>query len=61
MKETPAQRRAKLEYKKRHMHQFVLAFYPKDEDLWEYLQRKEKKAEYLRELIREDMERHGER
>lgn len=55
--ETDAQRRATLKYRKEHTHQLSMTFFPADEDLWEHLQRQPKKADYVRALIRADMER----
>ena len=51
-----AQRRADLKYKKEKTHQLAIRFFPKDERLWEHLQSQPRKAEYIKRLIREDME-----
>ena len=42
---------------KKSVKTFLLRFFPTDYDLYEYLQAQPKKAEYLRNLIREDMDR----
>lgn len=54
-----AKARAAAKYRAGSVRQFALAFYPKDADLWEWLQAQPRKAEYLRELIRADMVRNG--
>ena len=54
---TEAQLRANETYRKKSVKTFLLRFFPTDYDLYEYLQTQPKKAEYLRNLIREDMER----
>ncbi len=51
-----AQKRADAKYKREKTHQLAIRFFPKDEPLWEYLQRQPRKAEYIKRLIREDME-----
>lgn len=50
-----AQKRASSNYRKRNVKQVVVSFYPADKDLYEYLQTKESKQRYIRDLIREDM------
>lgn len=57
MTQTDAQKRAAQKYRAERVRQFALPFYPKDADLWDHLQRQPQKAEYLRGLIREDLER----
>lgn len=54
---TEAQLRATDNYRKKNVKTFTVKFFPADHDLYEYLQAQPKKAEYLRNLIREDMER----
>lgn len=54
---TEAQKRANAKYMKENTHSYTLAFFPKDQDIWEHLSAQPKKAEYLRALIRADMER----
>ena len=51
-----AQKRADAKYRREKTHQVAIRFYPKDERLWEHLQGQERKAEYIKRLIREDME-----
>ena len=52
---TKAQLKATEKYRKKSIKTFLLRFFPDDYDLFEYLQAKPKKAEYLRNLIRRDM------
>ncbi|MGR1082839.1 hypothetical protein [Olegusella massiliensis] len=54
---TEAQLRATDNYRKKSVKTFTVKFFPADHNLYEYLQTQPKKAEYLRNLIREDMER----
>ena len=54
-----AQMRATAKYQRESTHKVQVRFFPKDEALWEHYQRQPNKAEYIRELIRRDME--GER
>ena len=51
-----AQKRATAKYRAESVKQFVLRFYPADMELYEYLCTKENKNDYLRQLIRNDME-----
>lgn len=53
---TDAQRRATMKYRKANMKQVVVAFYPNDKELYEYLDTKDNKSAYIRDLIRKDME-----
>lgn len=57
--ETPANRRAALNYRKRNVKQLSISLYPKDADIIEWLDnlQGEGKAEYIRRLIRDDMAR----
>ena len=57
MVQTEAQKRATAKYVKERTHQFLVRFFPADEELWEHLQRQPRKAEYIKRLIREDMGR----
>lgn len=52
-----AQKRATAKYVKERTHQFLVRFFPADEELWAHLQRQPRKAEYIKKLIREDMGR----
>lgn len=51
-----AEKRAKAKYRKK-VKQAIVSFYPKDEELYEWLERQPNKSGYIRELIRRDMER----
>lgn len=51
-----AQKRADAKYKKEKTHQLAIRFFPKDERLWEHLQKQPRKAEYIKRLIEKDME-----
>ncbi len=53
---TQAQLKATEKYRKQNIKSFTLKFFPADHDLYEYLQQQPKKAEYLRDLIRKDMQ-----
>ena len=55
MSQTQAQAKAAAKYRAEKVKQFLMTFYPKDADLWEWVQAQPKKAEYIRELIRRDM------
>lgn len=57
MAQTEAQKRATAKYVKERTHQFLVRFFPADEELWAHLQRQPRKAEYIKGLIREDMGR----
>ena len=52
---TEAQKRAKRNYEKK-VKKISLQFYPTETDLYEYLQTKENKAGFIKQLIREAME-----
>ncbi len=54
---TDAQKRAQETYRKKSVKQAAIRFYPADADIWEWLQAQENKAGYVKQLIREDMER----
>ncbi len=57
MAQTEAQRRASLKYTKKSVKQLNIALYPTDQDIIDHLEKIPKKAEYIRRLIREDIER----
>lgn len=59
MEPSDAKKRADAKYRAKKVKQYVLSFFPADYDLYEYLQSKPNKAEYIRELIRADMEKEG--
>lgn len=51
-----AQRRAVQNYKKK-VKRITIDFAPTEADMWEHIQSQEKKQTYIKNLIREDMER----
>ena len=51
-----AQKRASAKYRKANVKQAIARFYPSEADLWEFLQTKENKSGYIKDLIRRDME-----
>lgn len=51
-----AQKRADAKYKREKTQQFAFRFFPKDRALWDHLQKQPNKAEYIKSLIRADME-----
>ncbi len=53
---TEAQRKAKQKYEKKRKSLHI-AFFPKDSDLLEYLETKDNKAGFIKQLIREAMEK----
>lgn len=55
MAATEAQKRANNEYRKRSVRSFNLKFYPSDDDLLKWFEEQPNKAQYLKELIRDDM------
>lgn len=54
---TEAQKRADAKYKRERTNSFTMRFFPSDAPLWEHLQKQPRKADYVRELIRRDMNR----
>lgn len=60
MPKTDAQRRATAKYVKDKVKVYQLRFYPSDAELFAWFDAKENKAAYLKDLIREDMERNAE-
>ena len=58
---TEAQKRAQENYRKKSVKQSIVKFYPAEADIWERLQAQENRAGYIKQLIREDMERNGSR
>ena len=55
MKTSKAQIEANKRYRKRNVKQLSTAFYPNDLDIWEWLDEQPNKAGYIKQLIREDM------
>lgn len=56
---TDAQRRAASAYRRKSVKQIVMRFYPGDEDaaLYEWVKSHENVNEYLKSLVREDMQK----
>ena len=52
--------KAVLKYRKAKCKQLNITLFPKDQDIIDWLDGVERKAEYIRTLIREDMKRKGE-
>ncbi|QWT18110.1 hypothetical protein KPC83_02985 [Collinsella sp. zg1085] len=52
-----AQKRATLKYLKDKTKQLAIRFYPADMELFEWLDAQDNKQGYIKQLIREDMER----
>lgn len=55
--DTEAQKRAKAKYKADKVKKMLLEFYPTDVELFEHLEKQDKKQTYIKNLIREDMNR----
>ena len=55
-KTSEAQRRANLKYKEKSKRVY-LDFYPPEIELYEHIQKQPKKATYIKDLIRADMEK----
>lgn len=55
---TEAQRRAENAYRKKNVRQVIMRFYPSDEDaaLYEWIKSHDNVNEYLKSLVREDMQ-----
>lgn len=54
---TEAQLKANARYVKANVKQAVVRFYPAERELYEWLCEQPTKAGYIKDLIREDMER----
>ncbi len=52
-----AHKRASMKYIKEKMTQKVVRFSPKEQDLLDHLEKQDNQAGYIKQLIREDMER----
>lgn len=52
-----AQKRASEKYRKNNVKQYILKFYPADRELFDYLSSKENRSQFLKDLIRADMEK----
>ena len=59
MARSDAARKADQKYKAEKTRQLVIRFYPADADILEHLQGQDSKQGYIKRLIREDMQRHG--
>lgn len=59
--ESDAQRKANLAYRKKSTKQLNITLYPADQDIVDWLDGIANKAEYVRNLIREDMKKHDDR
>lgn len=57
MPASEAQKRAKAKYAKKKTKQLSMRFFPNDMDLWEHLDNQPNKAAYIKQLIRDDMEK----
>lgn len=57
---TEAQRRATKKYKEK-VKRITLEFSPAEADIWDHIQSQEKKQTYIKDLIRADIEKKGER
>ena len=51
---TDAQKRAKAKYNQK-VNRFRIDFYPTEQDLWEHINDQPQKQTYIKELVREDM------
>ena len=52
-----AQKRATAKYHKEKMKQSIVTFSPKEKDILDYLDSQDNKAGFIKELIRQSMER----
>lgn len=59
VKRTPAQRAAENKYHKEKVIHVGINFSPLDHELVEYLDTKKSRSGYLKQLLREDMERNA--
>lgn len=50
-----AQKRADAKYKREKMKSYGLRFSPNEMDIWEHLQKQPNKSGYIKQLIRDDM------
>ena len=57
MTTSEAQKRANANYRKRHVKNVTVAFYPNDKEVFEWLDAQGGRASYIKRLIRDDMER----
>ena len=57
MPTSEAQKRASTNYRKRHVKNVTVAFYPADKEMFEWLDSQGGRASYIKRLIKEDMEK----
>lgn len=55
MSASEAQKRASAKYRREHVKQVVVSFYPAEADILKHLQGQSNKAGYIKDLIRRDM------
>lgn len=55
MATSEAQKRASAKYRKNNVKAIMFNLYPSDSDLIEFLEGKENRSSYIKELIRKDM------
>lgn len=53
---TQAKKKANRRYERQSVNRVSVAFFPKDKELYSFLCQFNSKSEYIRELIRKDME-----
>lgn len=54
---TEAARKGKAKYRRENVHKIVVDLYPKDEDIWLWWQSKENKQQWIRDKIREEIDK----
>lgn len=54
---TEAQLKAQSNYQKKNVKTFSVKFFPADEEVYEWFQSRELKNKYIKELIKQDMEK----
>lgn len=59
MAESESQRRANLEYKRKHSKNLQVRLFPADQDIIDHMETVQDKAAYIRSLIRADMRAKG--
>ena len=59
MARSESAKKADAKYKAEKTRQLVIRFYPADADILEHLQQQDSKQGYIKQLIREDMQRNG--
>lgn len=52
-----AQKKANEKYRKENVRQISLRFYPSEHDIYEFIKGKDNASGYIKELVRQDMER----